>query len=175
MAFVKRGFVEFDVVNLTPEVESALFEVGVRAVVLREEAEAALVAPFVRGVDFSWAEARGRHYFNKLIHREVQVIRVNPLEPITRDQARAAYKYGKYVELPLRPLLRNLPLLAEWLRVLEPEGAIVSTAVEGARDVKSPLDIAALLVEISGDEDWAKPIKNSLGILTELVAGCTGT
>lgn len=169
---VRRGFVEWDLATVTPEIEKALWEVGVRAVLLRAEAETALLAPFVRGVDVSWAEARGRDKFNVYVYREeVQIIRVNPHAPLTRDQVRAARRYGKYVELPLRPLLRDLPLLARWLEVLEPEVAIFSTPVESLRDVKSPLDVAALLVEIGRDEGWALPIKSSLGVLTELVAG----
>jgi len=169
---VRRGFVEWDLATVTPEIEKALWEVGVRAVLLRAEAETALLAPFVRGVDVSWAEARGRDKFNVYVYREeVQIIRVNPYAPLTRDQVRAARRYGKYVELPLRPLLRDLPLLARWLEVLEPEVAIFSTPVESLRDVKSPLDVAALLVEIGRDEGWALPIKSSLGVLTELVAG----
>ncbi len=169
---VRRGFVEWDLATVTPEIEKALWEVGVRAVLLRAEAETALLAPFVRGVDVNWAEARGRDKFNVYVYREeVQIIRVNPHAPLTRDQVRAARRYGKYVELPLRPLLRDLPLLARWLEVLEPEVAIFSTPVESLRDVKSPLDVAALLVEIGRDERWALPIKSSLGVLTELVAG----
>jgi len=169
---VRRGFVEWDLATVTPEIEKALWEVGVRAVLLRAEAETALLAPFVRGVDVNWAEARGRDKFNVYVYREeVQIIRVNPHAPLTRDQVRAARRYGKYVELPLRPLLRDLPLLARWLEVLEPEVAIFSTPVESLRDVKSPLDVAALLVEIGRDEGWALPIKSSLGVLTELVAG----
>ncbi len=169
---VRRGFVEWDLATVTPEIEKALWEVGVRAALLRAEAETALLAPFVRGVDVSWAEARGRDKFNVYVYREeVQIIRVNPHAPLTRDQVRAARRYGKYVELPLRPLLRDLPLLARWLEVLEPEVAIFSTPVESLRDVKSPLDVAALLVEIGRDEGWALPIKSSLGVLTELVAG----
>ncbi len=169
---VRRGFVEWDLATVTPEIERALWEVGVRAVLLRAEAETALLAPFVRGVDVNWAEARGRDKFNVYVYREeVQIIRVNPHAPLTRDQVRAARRYGKYVELPLRPLLRDLPLLARWLEVLEPEVAIFSTPVESLRDVKSPLDVAALLVEIGRDERWALPIKSSLGVLTELVAG----
>jgi hypothetical protein len=31
--------------------------------------------------------------------------------------------------------------------------------------------VAALLVEVGRDEGWVLPIKNSLGVLTELVAG----
>ncbi|ABO07933.1 hypothetical protein [Pyrobaculum calidifontis] len=171
MKVVKRGFVEWDLVRVGPEVEAALWEVGVRAAVLREEAETEVIAPFVRGVDIRWAVASGREKFNKLVYRDdVQVIEVNPQTPITRDQARAALRYGKYVALPLKPLLKDLPLLAQWLDVLEPEATVVATGVENASDVKSPLDVAALLVEISGDENWALPIKNSLGILTELVA-----
>jgi len=102
---------------------------------------------------------------------EVQIIRVNPLAPLTRDQVRTARRYGKYIELPLKPLLKDLPLLAKWLEVLEPEVVLFSTPVEDVRDVKSPLDVAALLVEVSRDERWVEPIKNALGILTELVAG----
>jgi hypothetical protein len=169
---VRRGFVEWDLAVVTPEVEKALWEVGVRAALLRAEAETALLVPFVRGVDVNWVEARGRDKFNVFVYRdEVQIIRVNPLAPLTRDQVRAARKYGKYVELPLRPLLRDLPLLARWLEVLEPDVTIFSTPVESLRDVKSPLDVAALLVEVSRDEGWVLPIKNSLGVLTELVAG----
>ncbi|MCC6036221.1 MAG: hypothetical protein LM559_04135 [Pyrobaculum sp.] len=169
---VRRGFVEWDLAVVTPEVEKALWEVGVRAALLRAEAETALLAPFVRGVDVNWVEARGRDKFNVFVYRdEVQIIRVNPHAPLTRDQVRAARKYGKYVELPLRPLLRDLPLLARWLEVLEPNVTIFSTPVESLRDVKSPLDVAALLVEVGRDEGWVLPIKNSLGVLTELVAG----
>ncbi|MEM0278267.1 hypothetical protein [Pyrobaculum sp.] len=173
MAFVvRRGFVEWDLATADPRVERALWEVGVRAAVLRGEWDTSLLAPFVRGVDIKWAEARGREKFNVYVYREdVQVIRVNPLYPLTRDQVRVAVKYGKYVELPLKPLLSNLPLLAEWLSVLEPEVAIFSTPVESLRDVKSPLDVASLLVELSGDPAWRRPIADSLGVLAELVAG----
>lgn len=45
---VRRGFVEWDLAVVTPEVEKALWEVGVRAALLRAEAETALLAPFVR-------------------------------------------------------------------------------------------------------------------------------
>ncbi|AET31594.1 hypothetical protein P186_0126 [Pyrobaculum ferrireducens] len=169
---VRRGFVEWDLASPGPAVERALWEVGVRAVLLREEAETSLLAPFVRGVDVKWAEARGRDKFNVYVYKpDVQLIRVSPHAPLTRDQVRAAVRYGKYVELQLRPLLSNLALLAEWLKVLEPEAVVFSTPVEGLRDVKSPLDVAALLVEISGGDDWIYPFKNSLAVLTELVAG----
>ncbi|RFA94965.1 hypothetical protein [Pyrobaculum aerophilum] len=172
MAFViKRGFVEWDFAVYSPEVEKALWEVGVRAALLRRETETSLIAPFVRGVDIKWAEAKGRDKFNVYVYREdVQLIRVNPYAPLTRDQVRAALKYNKYIELPLKPLLSNLPLLAEWLEVLEPEATVFSTPVESLGDVKSPLDVAALLVELSGDANWTAPFKNSLGVLTELVA-----
>lgn len=167
---IKRGFVEWDVAVYTPEIERALWEVGVRAVLLRREAETSLLAPFVRGVDIKWAEARGRDKFNVYVYREgVQLIRVNPNAPLTRDQVRTALKYHKYIELQLKPLLSNLPLLAEWLEVLEPEATVFSTPVESLGDVKSPLDVAALLVELSGDSNWALPFKNSLAVLTELV------
>jgi hypothetical protein len=168
---VRRGFVEWDLVTVLPEIERALWEVGVRAALLRRETETVLLAPFVRGVDVNCVEVRSRSKFNAHVHRDdVQVIRVNPAEPVTRDQVRAAIKYCKYIELPLRPLLRDLRALAKWLNVLEPEVTIFSTPVESVRDVKSPLDVAALLVEISGDESWSLPIKDSLGVLAELVA-----
>jgi hypothetical protein len=117
MAFVvRRGFVEWDLAVVTPDVERALWEVGVRAALLRREAETELLAPFVRGVDINWAEARGRDKFNVVVYREeVQIIRVNPLAPLTRDQVRTARRYGKYVELPLKPLLKDLPLVS-WAR-----------------------------------------------------------
>jgi hypothetical protein len=176
MAFVvRRGFVEWDLAVVTPEVERALWEVGVRAALLRREVETERLASFVRGVDINWAEARGRDKFNVVVYREeVQIIRVNPLAPLTRDQVRTARRYGKYVELPLKPLLKDLPLLAKWLDVLEPEVVLFSTPVEDLRDVKSPLDVAALLVEVGRDERWVEPIKNALGVLTELVAGRDG-
>jgi len=69
---------------VTPEVERALWEVGVRAALLRAEAETALLAPFVRGVDVNWVEARGRDKFNIFVYRdEVQIIRVTPT-PLSR-------------------------------------------------------------------------------------------
>ncbi|MFN3803988.1 MAG: hypothetical protein ACK4SY_02925 [Pyrobaculum sp.] len=168
---VKRGFVEWDLAAPSRQVEEALWEVGVRAAVLRREAATELLAPFVRGVDIRWAEASGREKFNVYLHRDVQIIRVNWRNPISRAQARSALRYGKYVELPIRPLLGNLPLLWQWLEVLEPEATVVSTPVESPSDVKAPLDVAALLVEISRDSRWEAPVKNSLAILTELVAG----
>lgn len=172
MGFViRRGFVEWDLVTVLPEIERALWEVGVRAALLRRETETVLLAPFVRGVDVNCVEVKSRSKFNVHVYRDdVQIIRVSPVEPITRDQVRAAIKHGKYIELPLKPLLKDLKALAKWLNVLEPEVTIFSTPVEGIRDVKSPLDVAALLVEIGGDESWALPIKGSLGTLTELVA-----
>lgn len=171
MAFViKRGFVEWDLAVVTPEIEKALWEVGVRAALLREEVETSLLAPVVRGVDVRWTEAKGREKFNVYVYREeVQIIRVNPFTPLTHDQVKTAVKYGKYIELPLRPLLKDLSLLARWLEVLEPEITIFSTPVESLSDVKAPLDIAALLIEISGDSSWRDAIVNSLGVLTELI------
>ncbi len=166
---VKRGFVEWDLAVVTPNVEKALWEVGVRAALMRSEAATELLAAFVRGVDVRWGEAGGREKFNKYLHREVQLIRVNPRVPITRAQARAALKLGKYVELPIKPLLRDLPLLATWLEILEPEATVISTPVEAVEDVKSPLDIAALLVELTGDESWEASMRNYLATLVELV------
>lgn len=170
MSVVRRGFVEWDLVNVSPEVEAALWEVGVRAAVLRSERETCLLAPFVRGVDIKWAEATSREAFNKLVYRGVQVVKVDPRVVVTRDQVKAALKHGVYIELSLKALIEDLSLLASWLEVLEPEVAIFSTPVESLRDVKSPIDAAALLVEVSGDRSWAAPILESLGILTELVA-----
>ncbi|ACB39704.1 hypothetical protein [Pyrobaculum neutrophilum] len=168
---VRRGFVEWDLAAATPEVEKALWEVGVRAAVLRRDVETVLLAPVVRGVDVRWAEAESRDRFNAYVYREdVQVIRVNPHTPLTRDQVRAAARYGKYIELPLKPLLADVPLLARWLEVLEPDVVVFSTPVEELDDVKSPLDVAALLVEVGGDPSWRRPILNSLGILAELIS-----
>ncbi|MFN7106220.1 MAG: hypothetical protein ACK4M3_06535 [Pyrobaculum sp.] len=168
---VRRGFVEWDLAAPpSRQLEKALWEVGVRAALLRKEAATELLAPFVRGVDIRWAEASGREKFNTLLHREVQIVRVNWRNPITRAQARSASRYGKYVELPIRPLLKDLPLLWQWLEVLEPEATVVSTPVESLSDIKAPLDVAALLVEVSRDSRWETPVKNSLAILTELVA-----
>lgn len=170
MSVVRRGFVEWDLVGVSLEIEAALWEVGVRAAVLRDERETCLLAPFVRGVDIKWAEATSRESFNRLVHRDVQVVRVDPRVVVTRDQVKAALRRGVYIELSLRALVRDLALLANWLEVLEPEVALFSTPVESVVDVKSPIDTAALLVEISGDRSWATPIVDSLGILTELVA-----
>lgn len=168
---IRRGFVEWDVVEINDDVEKALFEVGVRAVLLRREHATSLVAPFVRGVDVCVAEAKNREKFNVYVYRpEVQIIRVNPRAPITRSQARTALKMAKYVELPLAPLLSDIHLLAHWLEVLEPEATVISLGISRAEEVKAPLDVAALLVEISGDEGWALPIRNSLAVLTELLA-----
>lgn len=107
--------------------------------------------------------------FNKLVYRDAQVIRVDPRVIITRDQVKTAMRRGVYIELSLKTLIKDLPLLKEWLEVLEPEAVIFSTSVETPLDVKSPLDLTALLVEISGDKSWAAPILKSLDILVELV------
>ncbi|MEM0370272.1 MAG: hypothetical protein QXK71_01895 [Pyrobaculum sp.] len=167
--YVRKGFVEWDLVVVSLETEASLWEVGVRAAVLRKEAETCLLAPFVRGVDIKWAEAFNREMFNKLVYRDAQVIRVDPRVIITRDQVKTAMRRGVYIELSLKTLIKDLPLLKEWLEVLEPEAVIFSTSVETPLDVKSPLDLTALLVEISGDKSWAAPILKSLDILVELV------
>lgn len=174
MSVVRKGFVEWDLAYVSPEIEAALWEVGVRAAVLRDERETCLLAPFVRGVDVKWAEATSRETFNKLVYRDVQVIKVDPHVVVTRDQVRTALRQGVYIELSLKTLIKDLALLANWLEVMEPEVALFSTPVENIADVKSPIDTAALLVEISGDKSWATPIVDSLGILTELVASRNG-
>ncbi len=165
---IKRGFVEWDLRD--PTAEDLLWEVGVRAALVNRNVVTERIAPFVRGIDVRIAEVPNRSRFNVLVHREdLQILSVNPREVLTRDQVKTALKARKYIEVKLKPLLKDLELLAEWLDVLEPENTLFSTPVESPSDVKSPLDVASLLVEMTGDSAWVVPFRKGLDVLIELV------
>lgn len=165
---IKRGFVEWDLRD--PTAEDLLWEVGVRAALVNRNVVTERIAPFVRGIDVKIAEVPNRSRFNVLVHREdLQILSVNPREVLTRDQVKTALKARKYIEVKLKPLLKDLELLAEWLDVLEPENTLFSTPVESPSDVKSPLDVASLLVEMTGDSAWVVPFRKGLDVLIELV------
>lgn len=163
---VRRGYVEWDLRDSSAE--DFLWEVGVRAALVRRGVVTRRIAALVRGVDVPVAEATSRSKFNVIVYKEsVKLISVNPSQPLTRDQVRTAKRYGKIIEVPLRPLLRDLKTLAGWLEVLEPEIAVFSTPVDSPWSVKSPLDVENLLVELSGDPDWRAPIERGLELLVE--------
>lgn len=165
---IKRGFVEWDLRD--PTAEDLLWEVGVRAALVNRDVVTERIAPFVRGIDVRIAEVPNRSRFNVLVHREdLQILSVNPREVLTRDQVKTALKARKYIEVKLKPLLKDLELLAEWLDVLEPENTLFSTPVESPSDVKSPLDVASLLVEMTGDSAWVVSFRKGLDVLIELV------
>lgn len=165
---IKRGFVEWDLRD--PTAEDLLWEVGIRAALVNRNVVTERIAPFVRGIDVKIAEVPNRSRFNVLVHREdLQILSVNPREVLTRDQVKTALKARKYIEVKLKPLLKDLELLAEWLDVLEPENTLFSTPVESPSDVKSPLDVASLLVEMTGDNAWVVPFRKGLDVLIELV------
>lgn len=165
---IKRGFVEWDLRD--PTAEDLLWEVGVRAALVNRNVVTERIAPFVRGIDVRIAEVPNRSRFNVLVHREdLQILSVNPREVLTRDQVKTTLKARKYIEVKLKPLLKDLELLAEWLDVLEPENTLFSTPVESPSDVKSPLDVASLLVEMTGDSAWVVPFRKGLDVLIELV------
>lgn len=165
---IRRGFVEWDL--RSSDAEEQLWEVGVRAALARPGVLTTRIAPAVRGRDVLAAEVPNRAKFNVYVHREgVQVLTVNPREVLTRHQVRAALREGKYVELRLRPLLEDLGRLVSWLEVLEPEITLFSTPVGSPKDVKSPLDIGALLEELTEDPAWPRQLERGLEILVELM------
>ncbi|MBP1449567.1 MAG: hypothetical protein JZD41_06120 [Thermoproteus sp.] len=165
---IRRGYVEWDL--QTAEAEDFLYEVGVRAALVRRGVVTTKIAPVVRGVDVKAAEAPSRSKFNVLAYRDnIKLIKVNPREILTKEQIKIAKKYGKFIEIPISPLLKDLSALAAWLDVLDPDNTVFSTPVDGPWSVKSPLDVAALLVEISGDNEWRKPFEKGLEYLVEMV------
>ncbi|MGC8972635.1 MAG: hypothetical protein ACP5I3_03005 [Thermoproteus sp.] len=166
---IRRGYVEWDLADAAAE--DLLWEVGVRAALVRQGVTTERIAPAVRGVDVRVVEVPNRSKFNVYVYREdVQVLSVNPRDVLTRDQVKAALKMGKYIEVRLRPLLGDLELLMEWLDVLEPENTLFSTPVESPRDVKSPRDVESLLVELTGDSSWRMPFERGLEIMATLLA-----
>ncbi len=168
MIRIRRGFVEWDLRD--PSAEDLLWEVGVRAALVRRGVVTRKIAPIVRGIDVGVVDVPSRSKFNVLVHREgAQILSVNPREVLTRDQVRTSLKMGKYVEIKLKPLLRDLELLAEWLEVLEPDNTLFATPVESPRDVKSPLDVESLIVELTGDSSWRIPFRKGLEVLVELL------
>ncbi|MEL9991933.1 MAG: hypothetical protein QXP98_04865 [Thermoproteus sp.] len=166
---IRRGFVEWDLA--AESAEEALWEVGVRAALVRPGVVTEKIAPVVRGEDINTAYVPNRSKFNVYVYREeIQILTLNPSDVITRDQVRAALNAGKYLELRLKPLLKDVELLLKWLEVLEPEITLFSTPVESPRDVKSPIDIASLLVELTDDESWSRPFVKGMEILVELIS-----
>lgn len=165
---IRRGFVEWDLRD--PSAEDLLWEVGVRVALVRRGVVTQKIAPVVRGVDVGVADVPNRSKFNVLVHKEdVQILSVNPREVLTRDQVKTSLKMGKYIEVKLKPLLKDLELLAEWLEVLEPDNTLFATPVESPSDVKSPLDVESLLVELTGDSSWRRPLRNGLNALVDLL------
>lgn len=163
---VRRGYVEWDLADAAAE--DLLWEVGVRVALVRPGVATERIAPVVRGLDINAVEVPNRSKFNVYVYREdVQILSVGHREVLTRDQVKTALKMGKYVELRLKPLLEDLGLLLRWLDVLEPENTLFSTPVRSPRDVKSPIDLENLLVELTGDSSWKIPFEKGL----ETVAG----
>jgi len=164
---VERGYVEWDLADAGAE--EYLFEVGVRAALVRRGIETEKIASLTRGVHVRDVEVKSREKFNVYVQKDVaKLLSVAFLKPITREQVRTARRMGKIVELRLRPLLKQIHVLKQWLDVLDPEIVVFSTPVFSPWDVKSPKDVEALLVELSGDESWRDPVEKGLDTLVEL-------
>lgn len=147
------------------EVLDALSETGYVAAFSFTHVDKPPFPIFEWGLHAVIGEARSRAMFNLMVQdREVQAIKV--MDVITREQARLAAKYSKYIILPVN--LLPIRKLVKLLDVVDPDYTMPSVEIVDISDVANPVDLAALLELLSGAE-WLSTMKRGAEALINIV------
>ena len=171
---LKRGFVAWLLKSGSPEVLGALAETGYVAAFTFIHIGKSPFPVFEWGRHATIGEAQSRARFNLLVQsREVQAIKV--ADVITREQARLAAKYGKYLILPVN--LFPVKKLVKLLDVVDPDYAMPSVEIVDIGDITNPVDLASMLEVLSGIE-WVSIMRRGVEVLVELLVSrgvCVGS